>query len=232
MPNRDLTSERRAPVPDQMRPAKALERPPCRTGTSPLNDAVQYRSAAAGVTLERPPCRTGTSTSARHWSSTLRRVTVDHEDDLAGLQRTAPSSPKPETPCLPQLPGVSTAELDEVGRNILDRHGARPAPPTVGFPAATCVSINDEAAHGIPSPWRRLADGDLVNVDVSAELDGYLGGHGRQRRRRHRLRHGADGCSRRPGWPTVTPSPRRGQVHRCATSGEPCSAGPSGPGSR
>ena len=70
-------------------------------------------------------------------------------------------------------PGVTTAELDAVGREVLARHGARPAPPTVGFPAATCVSINDEAAHGIPSPKRWLREGDLVNVDVSAEVDGY-----------------------------------------------------------
>ena len=70
-------------------------------------------------------------------------------------------------------PGVSTAELDAVGREVLDRHGARPAPPTVGFPAATCVSLTGEAAHGIPSAERFLADGDLLNVDVSAELHGY-----------------------------------------------------------
>lgn len=69
--------------------------------------------------------------------------------------------------------GVSTAELDAVGREVLDRHGAHAAPPTVGFPAATCVSVNDEAAHGIPAPDRRLATGDLLNVDVSAEVDGY-----------------------------------------------------------
>ena len=71
------------------------------------------------------------------------------------------------------VPGTSSADLDAVGREVLDRHGARPAPPTVGFPAATCVSLTGEAAHGIPSADRLLADGDLLNVDVSAELDGY-----------------------------------------------------------
>jgi methionyl aminopeptidase len=70
-------------------------------------------------------------------------------------------------------PGWSTADLDAIGREVLARHGARPAPPTVGFPAATCISVNDEAAHGIPSPVRHLADGDIVNVDVSANVDGY-----------------------------------------------------------
>jgi methionyl aminopeptidase len=50
----------------------------------------------------------------------------------------------------------------------------------VGFPAATCVSVNDEAAHGIPS-GRVLLDGDIVNVDVSAELDGYWADNGASR---------------------------------------------------
>ncbi len=42
-----------------------------------------------------------------------------------------------------------------------------------GFPGVTCISVNDELAHGIPSPERVLRAGDLVNIDVSAELDGY-----------------------------------------------------------
>jgi methionyl aminopeptidase len=71
-------------------------------------------------------------------------------------------------------PGVSTGELDVIGRDVLRSHGARSAPQVArGFPGATCISINDEAAHGIPSGLRRLREGDLVNVDVSAELDGY-----------------------------------------------------------
>lgn len=71
-------------------------------------------------------------------------------------------------------PGVTTAELDAIGRGILDEHGARSAPELAyGFPAATCISVNDELAHGIPSEERVLRQGDLVNIDVSAELDGY-----------------------------------------------------------
>jgi methionyl aminopeptidase len=45
---------------------------------------------------------------------------------------------------------------------------------TYNFPGSTCISVNDEAAHGIPSLDRHLRDGDLVNIDVSAELDGYF----------------------------------------------------------
>ena len=71
-------------------------------------------------------------------------------------------------------PGMSTAELDEIGRAQFDKYGARSAPQLLyRFPAATCISINEEAAHGIPGA-RRIAAGDVVNVDVSAELDGYF----------------------------------------------------------
>lgn len=101
-------------------------------------------------------------------------MTIDNDDDLTGLARAGRVVAEARDAMLAAVgPGRSTGDLDAVGREVLARHGARPAPPTVGFPAATCVSVNDEAAHGIPSPDRRLRDGDLVNVDVSAAVDGY-----------------------------------------------------------
>jgi methionyl aminopeptidase len=70
-------------------------------------------------------------------------------------------------------PGVSTAELDADAARVLARHGARPAPSLVyGFPGAICISVDDEAVHGIPGP-RRLRAGQLVTLDVTAELDGF-----------------------------------------------------------
>jgi methionyl aminopeptidase len=70
--------------------------------------------------------------------------------------------------------GMTTAELDDVGRTLLDRHGARSAPQVMyKFPGATCISVNEEAAHGVPGP-RVIRRGDVVNVDVSAELNGYF----------------------------------------------------------
>lgn len=70
-------------------------------------------------------------------------------------------------------PGVTTAELDAIGLGVLSKYGARSAPQLAyGFPATTCISVNDELAHGVPSD-RKLRAGDLVNIDVSAELDGY-----------------------------------------------------------
>ncbi len=71
-------------------------------------------------------------------------------------------------------PGITTAELNDIGAHYLAQKGARPAPIVMyKFPAATCISINDEAAHGIPGE-RKIQPGDLVNVDVSAELDGFF----------------------------------------------------------
>lgn len=75
--------------------------------------------------------------------------------------------------------GMSTKELDEYGYAILKSYGARPAPNLAyGFPAWTCISLNHEAAHGIPSEKVILKEGDLVNIDVSAELDGYYADNG------------------------------------------------------
>jgi len=71
-------------------------------------------------------------------------------------------------------PGMTTAELDAIGAKLLEEQGARSAPQlTYDFPGATCISVNEEAAHGIPGE-RVLQPGDLVNIDVSAEKDGYF----------------------------------------------------------
>ncbi|MAN27536.1 MULTISPECIES: type I methionyl aminopeptidase [Mesonia] len=75
--------------------------------------------------------------------------------------------------------GISTKELDEYGGNILKSYGAKSAPyETYGFPGYTCISINNEAAHGIPSENKILKEGDLINIDVSAELNGFWSDNG------------------------------------------------------
>lgn len=69
-------------------------------------------------------------------------------------------------------PGMTTAELNEIGARLLAEHGARSAPViTYDFPGETCISVNEEIAHGIPGD-RVLREGDLVNIDVSAEKHG------------------------------------------------------------
>lgn len=71
-------------------------------------------------------------------------------------------------------PGVTTAKLDDVARRYLETNGARSAPQlTYGFPGFTCISVNEEIVHGVPGP-RALREGDLVTLDVTAELRGFM----------------------------------------------------------
>jgi methionyl aminopeptidase len=71
-------------------------------------------------------------------------------------------------------PGVTTAELDEVGAGVMQAQGARSAPALVyQFPGANCISVNEEAVHGIPGP-RALQAGDLVKLDVTIEKNGFM----------------------------------------------------------
>lgn len=75
-------------------------------------------------------------------------------------------------------PGMTTKELDEFGGKLLKGFGARSAPAlTYGFPGWTCISVNNEIAHGIPSN-KEIQEGDLINIDVSAELDGFWADNG------------------------------------------------------
>lgn len=76
--------------------------------------------------------------------------------------------------------GTTTATINNYIHNLIDRHYARPAflhypNPLEGpaFPAASCISFNEEVLHGIPSE-REIKDGDLVSVDIGIEYDGYV----------------------------------------------------------
>ena len=74
-------------------------------------------------------------------------------------------------------PGVATADLDAIAERMIRDAGAVPSFKGYGsnppFPGSICASINDEVVHGIPSPRRRLVDGDLVSVDIGCILDGW-----------------------------------------------------------
>ncbi len=75
--------------------------------------------------------------------------------------------------------GMSTKELDEYGGELLKTFGARSAPYLVyKFPGHSCISINNEVCHGIPSDKKIIREGDLLNIDVSAELNGYWSDNG------------------------------------------------------
>lgn len=102
-------------------------------------------------------------------------MTIETEEDVVALKRIG----RIVSSVLQQMldaaePGMTTRELDALGERLLEKHGARSAPRlTYGFPGATCISINEEAAHGVPGD-RVIQPGDVLNVDVSAELGGYF----------------------------------------------------------
>jgi methionyl aminopeptidase len=76
-------------------------------------------------------------------------------------------------------PGLSTKELDEYGASILKEFGAKSAPlMTYKFPGWTCISLDKEFCHGVPSSRKILKEGDLINIDVSAELEGFWSDNG------------------------------------------------------
>lgn len=102
-------------------------------------------------------------------------MSIQSEQDLIALRKIG----RIVANCLQAMgralePGMTTRELDEVGRKYLEFHGATSAPKlTYNFPGTTCISVNEQAAHGIPGD-KVLAAADLVNIDVSAELNGYF----------------------------------------------------------
>ncbi|MBA8779140.1 type I methionyl aminopeptidase [Staphylococcus schleiferi subsp. coagulans] len=70
-------------------------------------------------------------------------------------------------------PGITTKELDNIAKDMFEASGAISAPiHDENFPGQTCISVNEEVAHGIPSK-RVIREGDLVNIDVSALKNGY-----------------------------------------------------------
>lgn len=102
-------------------------------------------------------------------------MTITHQDELEGLQAIGKVVANTlQAMAAAMEPGMMTRELDALGGEFLERNGAVSAPKsTYGFPGFTCISVNEEIAHGIPGE-RRLALGDLVNIDVSASLNGYF----------------------------------------------------------
>jgi methionyl aminopeptidase len=71
-------------------------------------------------------------------------------------------------------PGITTGELDAIGAAVIEKNGARSAPATVyNFPGANCISLNEEAVHGVPGK-RVLQSGDLLKLDVTIEKDGFM----------------------------------------------------------
>ena len=102
-------------------------------------------------------------------------MTIENQRDLDGILAIGRIVAEIRDAMLAAIePGMTTAELDAIGGQMLSRLGATSAPMSCyDFPGFTCISVNEEAAHGVPGA-RVIGAGDIVNVDVSAERDGYF----------------------------------------------------------
>lgn len=100
---------------------------------------------------------------------------IDSPEDLQGMKRAAKVAKTALRAMRAALrPGISTLELDRLARAVFERYGARSAPAMeYGFPGTVLISVNDEAVHGIPGQ-RAIREGDLVKLDVTPWLDGYV----------------------------------------------------------
>lgn len=102
-------------------------------------------------------------------------MSIESNDDLAGLTEAGRVTRQTlDALAAHAADGVTTADLDAVAAAVLRREGARSAPARVyGFPGTVLISVNDEIVHGVPGR-RRLRSGDVVSLDVTIELGGYV----------------------------------------------------------
>ena len=102
-------------------------------------------------------------------------MTIDSADDLDGLRRAGRVAAEVLAALAVAVrPGVTTRELDDIAREIFRRHGAHSAPNVFyGFPGTLCISVNDEAVHGVPG-LRPLHSGDLVKLDATPLVEGFV----------------------------------------------------------
>ena len=107
-------------------------------------------------------------------------MSITKESDLIGMQKASEAVAITLREMTSYVsPGMTTKQLDEYGAKILNSLGAKSAPfLTYGFPGYTCISVNNEFCHGIPSHKTILKEGDLINIDVSAELNGFWSDNG------------------------------------------------------
>jgi methionyl aminopeptidase len=107
-------------------------------------------------------------------------MSITNEAELIGMQKASEAVAYTlKKMCSYAQPGMTTKELDNYGAAILGSFGAKSAPyETYGFPGWTCISTNKEFCHGIPSDKTILKEGDLINIDVSAELNGFWSDNG------------------------------------------------------
>lgn len=109
-----------------------------------------------------------------------KTMSITNEDQMLGMQKVSEAVAYTLKKMMDYAkPGMTTKVLDEYGARILESFGAKSAPYlTYGFPGWTCISVDNEFCHGIPTDQRILKEGDLINIDVSAELEGYWADNG------------------------------------------------------
>lgn len=106
-------------------------------------------------------------------------IRLKNEKQIEGIRKSCRMLSAMYRELLPLVkPGTETIEIDRWVKNWIKKAGGRPAFLGVGsadnpYPAAICISINNEVIHGIPSK-RKIADGDLVSMDCGIELDGFI----------------------------------------------------------
>lgn len=128
-------------------------------------------------------------------------MSIDTPEELEGMRRVGALVAETLRAMRDAVrPGVTTGALDEVAAAVFARHGAQSGPQaTYDFPGVTCISVNEEVVHGVPGA-RVLREGDLVTLDVTPELDGFLADAaitvpvGRARPEAARLLRAADAC--------------------------------------
>jgi methionyl aminopeptidase len=107
-------------------------------------------------------------------------MVIKTDEELQGMKRVSEAvAITLRKMCAYTQIGMTTKEIDEYGRQLLESLGAKSAPfETYAFPGYSCISVNKEFAHGIPSDKVKLKNGDIINIDVSAELGGFWSDNG------------------------------------------------------
>ncbi|MGH9200610.1 MAG: type I methionyl aminopeptidase [Vicinamibacterales bacterium] len=102
-------------------------------------------------------------------------MTVDTDDQLEGLRRVGVVAATALTEvCAAAGVGVTTRDLDDIGSSIFRMYGARSEPRVFkSFPGTLCISVNEEAVHGVPA-LRPIMPGDVIKIDVTPILDGFV----------------------------------------------------------
>ena len=117
------------------------------------------------------------SLSAQRLSPEEGGFLVHGPEAFAGMRKAGHLAAETLDMITPEVrPGVTTEDLDRLCHEFIIARDAIPAPLDYrGFPKSICTSVNHVVCHGIPSPDKRLKDGDIINIDVTVIIDGWHG---------------------------------------------------------